>query len=123
MDHISRMFSMVEKYSANLCQHASSPRPHPLPSGKVILLTGTTGAFGAHLLSTLLDDPKVLTVYALNRSQQGNPLAERQQCALIDRGLQAVDIMGSPKLHLIEADLGRDGFGLSPKIYEEARLK
>ena len=69
--HVSRMNALLDRYSADF------PAPRLLPAllgedgrtaGEVVLITGTTGVLGSHLLSQLLADRNVERVYALNRA-------------------------------------------------------
>lgn len=89
------------------------PRPaflQPKPAdGDVILITGTTGGFGANILVQLLDDSKVLKVFAFNRPKADG--LETQKKAFRARGLPEV-VLESKKLELIEGDLGQGNFGL-----------
>jgi Male sterility protein len=75
-----------------------------------VLVTGTTGALGAYLLETLLVDPSVDEVIALNRhsrSVQAEGGGVRQQTAFDKRGINQ-DLLGSRKLTFIDADRIQD---------------
>ncbi|KAJ7204502.1 hypothetical protein GGX14DRAFT_460740 [Mycena pura] len=108
---------MVAKYAGDFPNHVGD-RALPPANAKVALVTGTTGELGCYLLASLLADDNVARIYALNRvsSQQLN-LFDRQASALRDRGLDA-SILNSPKLSLLEADVGKPMLNLSSPTYE-----
>ncbi len=83
---------------------------------KIVLVTGTTGGFGADLLEHLLLDDSVETVYALNR--KGTSAVERQTTRFHHRGLQ-VSLLASPKLKMVEGDLSSRGLGLPAQTLDE----
>ncbi|CCM03416.1 uncharacterized protein FIBRA_05547 [Fibroporia radiculosa] len=86
-------------------------------NGAVILVTGTTGRLGTHLLASLLEDTRIAHVYALNR---GSSLLERQQASFDSAHLPSAALSG-PKLTLISGDLGQDNFGLTSARCEEIK--
>ncbi|KAL6303205.1 male sterility protein-domain-containing protein, partial [Sparassis latifolia] len=90
--------------------------------GKTILVTGTTGRLGCHLLSQLLQRPDVIRVYALNRNSQGSDVAlrARQQEAFKTWGLD-VGLLNSEKLMLMASELPKRYMGLSKERYDEIR--
>ena len=99
------------------------PRPSPLrsrPIGKdVVLVTGTTGNFGCELLESLLLDNSIRVVYAINR--RGTHASDRQRAMFRAKDIDE-SLLGSPKLKLIEGDLGMFEMGLEDRIYNEVRL-
>ncbi|TFK38857.1 hypothetical protein BDQ12DRAFT_629926 [Crucibulum laeve] len=117
------MHAMSEKYSNSFPihkpSHSSAAGTHN--EGGTVLVTGTTGALGSYLLAKLVEDPKVSRVYALNRvRRQGQmPLSDTQKVSLIDRGVDPVVVLNSPKVQLLEADFTQIGFGLPSKVYEQ----
>ncbi|KAI1751424.1 acetyl-CoA synthetase-like protein [Xylaria castorea] len=74
---IAKMEELISEYS-NFITHKSKPK------SDVVVLTGATGALGAHVLSQLLDDPRVALVYSLVR---GDNAFERISKSLEERGL------------------------------------
>ncbi|KAH9840963.1 uncharacterized protein C8Q71DRAFT_854811 [Rhodofomes roseus] len=119
---VKAMRAMVEAYSKDFPTHQPSPLATAVPRGRdVVLLTGTTGSLGCHILAQLIADPGVTQIYALNRpSKNGQSLRDRQKAAAVDRGLD-VDIDGSGKVTLLEADLTLPQFGLTDTNYQEMR--
>ncbi|KAH9884554.1 hypothetical protein F4778DRAFT_787662 [Xylariomycetidae sp. FL2044] len=61
IEAMGKMFKSFDTFTAR------QPGPQPLPEKDTVVLTGATGALGAHLLDQLLDDPKVERIYALVR--------------------------------------------------------
>ncbi|OSX58884.1 hypothetical protein POSPLADRAFT_1059977 [Postia placenta MAD-698-R-SB12] len=116
--HADAMRAMVAKYSKDFPIHRGSAAAN-MESGKVVLITGTTGGLGCYALKELVADPKVARVYAFNRpAKHGQTLYERQKSALADRGLDA-SIVDSEKVVLLEGDLSAANFGLTEKVYQE----
>jgi hypothetical protein len=75
--------AMIEKYSLDLPK-LNAKASEQGPSGHVVLLTGTTGGLGAHLLAALLGDKRVTKVFAYNRPSKASTLS-RQQGVFEDR--------------------------------------
>ncbi|KAI0050788.1 acetyl-CoA synthetase-like protein [Auriscalpium vulgare] len=106
--------ALVEKYGVNFPRH--TPRSDcEEGTAEVVLLTGTTGRLGSHLLAQLLSRSSVATVFALNRASKTS-LASRQKEAFkswsLDDGL-----INSPKLILVEANFAAPKLGLDEELY------
>ncbi|KAK0463111.1 uncharacterized protein EV420DRAFT_1618923 [Desarmillaria tabescens] len=104
--HNFTMLDMARKYSTDF----------PI-SREVVLLTGSTGAFGSYILDALLRSDDVIKVYALNRSGPSGSL-QRQTDAFIERGLDS-DILTSSKVVFVDCDLAANLFGLDYSVYHE----
>ncbi|KAJ7157757.1 putative polyketide synthase [Mycena filopes] len=90
-------------------------------SDHVILLTGSTGALGCHLLAQLLSDRDVKHVYALNRQVSGGlTLADRQATALERQGLPPV-LVHSQKLTLLVGNFAEADFCITSGMMDELR--
>jgi hypothetical protein len=79
-----------------------------------IVLTGTTGCLGSHLLAQLLAPDRMERVWALNRMS----LEERQRDSFAEKSLDA-GLLDCPELALLESDLIGDKLGLSFDAYDE----
>ncbi|KAI0050801.1 acetyl-CoA synthetase-like protein [Auriscalpium vulgare] len=106
--------ALVEKYGVNFPRH--TPRSDcEEGTAEVVLLTGTTGRLGSHLLAQLLSRSSVATVFALNRASKTS-LASRQKEAFkswsLDDGL-----INSPKLILVEGNFAAPKLGLDDELY------
>ena len=101
---------LIEKYSAKL----PSFKPYQPPAGgAVVLLTGSTGALGSHILASLLSDASVTEVFTLNR---GDNVEDRQRSSFEERGL-STDLLARKKLTSLVGDIHQSNLGLP-----EARL-
>lgn len=83
----------------------------------VVLLTGSTGSLGSHVLEGLLRDSNVAKVYTLNRPGS-EPSTTRHWNRFQDKGLN-VELLLSPKLVHLVSDYTMDNLGLSSQEYDE----
>ncbi|KAF7347156.1 Acetyl-CoA synthetase-like protein [Mycena venus] len=109
---------MIAKYSEDF--KPTDLRKHVVSSnGTVVLLTGSTGGLGSHILEILLALPSVERVYAFNRRGR-RPASERQKEAFIDRALD-IDLLSSEKLVYLEGDTAREDLGLPLDVWTTVR--
>ncbi|KAF7347157.1 Acetyl-CoA synthetase-like protein [Mycena venus] len=109
---------MIAKYSEDF--EPTDLRKHVVSSsGTVVLLTGSTGGLGSHILEILLALPSVERVYAFNRRGR-RPASERQKEAFIDRALD-IDLLSSEKLVYLEGDTAREDLGLPLDVWTMVR--
>ncbi|KAL5534945.1 hypothetical protein ACEPAF_3035 [Sanghuangporus sanghuang] len=96
IEHRRRFRSLVDKYSRSFPtfsrEQSRMKRENPAVAATV-LLSGSTGAFGANILAELVASPTI----------------RRAAKAILD----------SPRVRLIEADLSIEGFGVGKDLYEE----
>lgn len=112
------MHQMVSKYIQTITPATADAGQQKDPvNAKVVIVTGTTGALGSHILAGLMNDSSVKHVYALNR-KGAVPVYDRQVAEFKKRGILNVSL---EKVSLMEADTTADGFGLSSNVYEEVR--
>ena len=111
------MLDWVDKYSTSLPTHAPDDAQCDTLPRDVVLLTGTTGAYGSNLLGELVNSPEVSLIYALNRKGKTS-IRERQQAAFQERDMDLA-ILDSPKIVLMESDLHERRLGLANDIFEE----
>lgn len=118
------MQRMLDKYTGTMQTTTSVSRSPNFPSvsrGQIVILTGSTGALGSHVLAQLLGRDGIERVYALNRTNQdGISLLDRQRSALETHGLP-VALVQSPKLVLAECDLSSVNLGLTLEMMEEVK--
>ncbi|KAF8166302.1 acyl transferase domain-containing protein [Mycena galopus ATCC 62051] len=94
-----------------------------MPAGHNVLLTGSTGALGCHLLAQLLMKDGISHVYALIRQSTAADnfsLAERQAAALQRPGLSPA-LAFSEKLTVLVGDLRDPDFALASELMDELR--
>ncbi|KAG8734983.1 hypothetical protein FRC10_011139 [Ceratobasidium sp. 414] len=117
---INSITRMIQKYDRVPALQLSPELCSP-PSERV-LLTGTTGGLGSHLLAQLLANDRVERVWALNRRSHpnGRSLRQRQCDAFQDKQLD-VALLDSPKLVLLESNIAVEQLGLPSEIYEEVK--
>ncbi|KAJ7146532.1 putative aminoadipate reductase [Mycena epipterygia] len=101
--------AMIAKYSQGF-DEAIIQQQVSATGGTVVLLTGSTGGLGSHILEILLGLNSVERVYAFNRSGR-TPLPERQKAAFVDRALD-VQLLSSKKLVYLEGDTSKSDLGL-----------
>ncbi|KAJ7667223.1 hypothetical protein B0H17DRAFT_990381 [Mycena rosella] len=111
---IDVMEAMVQKYAQGFPQHRASSEG---PKMQAVLVTGTTGALGSHVIAQLLALPDISTVYAFNRP--GSDLRARQRDSCETNGINIQ--LDSPKLKLLEGDLNLPQFGLSQEDMQTIR--
>ncbi|KAJ7452161.1 hypothetical protein B0H11DRAFT_1742224 [Mycena galericulata] len=110
------MRAMVRQYTGGFPEHCASADE---PRAEAVLVTGTTGALGTHILAYLLGLPEISTVYALNRPGS-EPTDVRQRTSFLANG-KDVQLLDLPKLKLLDGDLTLSDFGLSPKDFKSLR--
>ncbi|KAI0673258.1 acetyl-CoA synthetase-like protein [Trametes maxima] len=122
---LDEMNRLVEKYAHNwpVAQWSSTVGGTSVASSRdIVLVTGTTGRLGSHLLSQLVQKPEVAHVYALNResSHSASKLEDRQREAFKTWGLDP-SILSLEKVSFYPADLTLPSLGLNEsdfaKIY------
>lgn len=102
--HITAIQAMVDKYSlpsppCESQQQSFGPQCAP----RTLLITGTTGALGSHLLYQTAHDPKIKRIYALGRSPLHTHLQAKQKAILEFRGLSS-EFLDSPKVVMVAAE-------------------
>ena len=89
--------------------------------GMVVLLTGSTGNIGSHILEALLRDSRILRIYAFNRPSPRQPevsLLDRHRERFEDKGFDKA-LLASEKLVFLEGDASQDDLGVSPLVLNE----
>ncbi|KAL6300002.1 hypothetical protein BKA93DRAFT_741263 [Sparassis latifolia] len=107
--------AMIAQYTALLPK--STPAASKRDGGSVVLITGTTGALGAHIIASILSDSRLKRVYALNR---GTRVAERQRTAF-EAARLPVKLLSDSRLKFLEGDMMREDLGLLSAVLGEIR--
>ncbi|KAF8682432.1 Sarcoplasmic/endoplasmic reticulum calcium ATPase 3 [Rhizoctonia solani] len=117
----STMQTMIARYTQNMKVRHNDP-DWPLTGSEPIesvVITGTTGSLGSHILAQLLTNERVKRVWAINRPRRdsGVPVIERQRISFEDKALPIV-LLSHPKLTFLECNLNENQLGLSNEDYE-----
>lgn len=108
------ILTMVEEYSVGIPKLSSAlPQSH---SGTVVLLTGSTGNVGSHILAALLANPRIDKVFTLNRPSA--TLHDRQQASFLERRLD-IQLLQDSKLVSLVGDVAKVNFGIDPEVFAE----
>jgi thioester reductase-like protein len=83
---------------------------------EVVVLTGATGALGAHILDLLLKSKNVDKIYCLVRGADEHAARERVSKALQQRRL--ADLPDSNRVQVVQAQLSDPHLGLSKDLYD-----
>ena len=110
-DELNLMRSLVDHYSLfPLTNELNSPRQ------AVVVLTGATGALGAHILAGLLASSQVSIVHCLVRAASRVAAEERVSKALRARKKLGLN-MGSPRICCHPCKLSESTLGLEEDLY------
>jgi thioester reductase-like protein len=88
--------------------------------GEVVVLTGATGALGAHILDLLQKAPSIDAIYCLVRGADEHAATERVAKALEQRGLVSLPSSNTTngKVTVVPAQLSEERLGLSDEMYD-----
>lgn len=109
---ITQMATLVHKYTEDLPQ-VPPKKNQLLDASKLnVVLTGSTGSLGTHLLRSLLDDPTIMKIYCLNRSVNSR---ERQEESFTKLGLK----LSLSRVEFLKANYEKNQLGLSDAQFNE----
>ncbi|KAH6622020.1 hypothetical protein C7974DRAFT_473418 [Boeremia exigua] len=106
-----KMANMVKKYTQNMVRQKGLEARLKCAARHTVVLTGSTGSLGSHILEQLLKNPDIEKVYCMNRSDN----AESRQQDSFNRHHH--DSTNFGKAEFLKADFGTDQFGLSDEMY------
>ena len=110
--HVDQIEMMIAQYSKPWPKILGIPEP-----GTTVLLTGSTGNLGSHILEALLRDPRILRIYAFNRTSSHQPL-DRHIRRFENNGLDKV-LLTSEKLTFLEGDVSQDNLGVGSSVFNQ----
>ena len=112
------MRELVERYSSfkTAVKPATNGVDGVREDGDVVLLTGATGALGAHILDQYRSKPSVRKIYCLVRGADAPAARERVSKALEQRSLQTLE-HNDEKVVVLQATLGDLKLGLKDDMY------
>lgn len=111
-DRVAKMSEIFERFASSLASSHTAPVSTSKADGLSVVLTGTTGSLGSFLLDQYMNDPRVSTVYCLNRSTT----AEQQwvrHCSLCTTSSSST----MTQLEFVTINFGHDTFGLAHDYY------
>lgn len=111
---VARMASLAEKFTQDLPTKLLGRNPLLDKSNQNVLLIGSTGSLGLHLLRAPLKDPKVIKIFCLKRSAMGK---EIQQSRFASLGPN--DNINTPRVEFLQADYGQSQLGLADAQYRK----
>ncbi|KNG47232.1 acetyl-CoA synthetase-like protein [Stemphylium lycopersici] len=107
-----KLSAMVRKYTKDLVRPRNMSKATKRPSKQTVILTGSTGSLGSHILEQLLGNPDVEKVYCLNRSDNAE---SRQKEAFAKYHNPNADFS---RATFLKTDFSVDQFGLPDPTYE-----
>ncbi|KAF4542568.1 Acetyl-synthetase-like protein [Lasiodiplodia theobromae] len=123
-DDLELMLNLVEKYGNFNEKQKNTFQANGSVNGEdakdVVLLTGATGALGAHILHLYRVSDQTSKIYCLVRGTSSHTARERVDKALIQKGLPGLTASGHPdnsKIIVLQAQLGDSNLGLSEETY------
>lgn len=95
-------------------------QPGSSNKGDVVVLTGATGALGAHILDLLQQTETVDSIYCLVRGANDHAVKERVDKALQQRGLTSLSAsnVAKDRIQVVPAQLSNKRLGLSDELYD-----
>ena len=114
----SQIEEMIAKYTKDLPVVKGKRHIDPA-DGLVVVLTGSTGGLGSHLLADLVKNEGIKKVYTFDRSEN---VQDKQKIAFEDRSLPT-NLLKSEKLHSLTVNASRNDFGLASETLEEVKFQ
>jgi thioester reductase-like protein len=123
-DEEQLMKDLVQQYSLfdrSPSQPSTNGQPEDSKRDDIVVLTGATGALGAHILDLLQKTETVDSIYCLVRGADGHAAKERVSKALEQRGLTSLlkPGMANEKVKVVPAQLSDPHLGLSNELYNK----
>ncbi|KAI0147792.1 hypothetical protein GGR57DRAFT_505397 [Xylariaceae sp. FL1272] len=115
VDHeqIGVVNELMTKFSSNLPARGKEIERSASQGPLTVVLIGSTGYLGQHIVSDMLRDPAITSIYCLNRSINAQ---ERQEAALGEISTDIQPLLG--KLHYMNIKIGSPKLGLSAADYD-----
>lgn len=114
-DRKEKMTSTVDEFTRNLEKRSFGNAPLPRKTQRKVLLTGSTGSLGSHILRALLKDPDVSHVTCVNRSANGR----ERQLDIFQKPGSKQEPLTSSKVEFLQVSYGEHQLGLPDTQYEQ----
>lgn len=121
-NRVEHVIDLIEKYSADLPGHVHKDSSNRLDLNVTVLVTGSTGNLGSHIVAALLSSERVSKVYTLDRTNAEALPLRRLEDTFKDRGL-SLSLLSNGKLAALIGDFTAERFGLDVAVYEEVCQK
>ena len=106
-----RMQALIDKYSSNFEQQRRSDGDR----GNSVVVTGATGALGAHLVAQLSARKDVEMVVCLVRARNDDHGLQRVKDSLCERRVS----VNMSKVQVYASDLSEPGLGLAADVFQK----
>ncbi|KAJ8488656.1 hypothetical protein ONZ45_g13887 [Pleurotus djamor] len=118
-ERVTQIEDFVAKYTAMVTPKSSPAVSSPKDGGtaSVVLITGSTGILGSHILQNLINDDRVQSVFTLNR-MAATPVNERQAISFRKFSLDS-STLSSTKLTSLEGNISEPRLGLDDVTYDK----
>ncbi|KAK1754172.1 hypothetical protein QBC47DRAFT_302774 [Echria macrotheca] len=113
-----KMSFLIHKYTNDLpysCWRVVN-WPKPPQSELVVILTGSTGSLGTHILYELLKSSQISRIHCLNRSQDA-ATRQKQLLSSLRPGAQIANSLQKAEYHT--ADFSQQHLGLTKAVYDD----
>ncbi|KAH0610095.1 uncharacterized protein H6S33_012641 [Morchella sextelata] len=116
------MLQLVQKYTDSIgIRNTDLGRPTDTKNGHVIIITGVTGALGAHIFNQLHNSREgIAKIVCLCRASDNSHALSRVEKSLKARKLPGLGGVG-PKVMAVAAELGCEYLGLDKRIYDQLK--
>ena len=119
---VEAMDTLIKKYATYTTLKPANYSGLRVPdTPPIVLLTGSTGSIGSHILADLLADKRIARVYTLNRPSDMAPLS-RLQSAFREKALN-LNLLDIDSLVPLIGDVNREDFGLGTEIFSEVGVR
>lgn len=113
-DGIEKMERLFSKTVKDLPDYRRCVPRAPSTASRCIMLTGSTGYIGSHVLRVLLASPRISLIYCLNRARSAKGGQRAGQTAKVSCTEGSLD-----RVRFLTCDVAKEKFGLESKLYEE----
>lgn len=114
--------SEIEEMKELIAKYSSFPQRTPgiiQPTKETVILTGTTGSLGAHILAQIANLSDIRRIYCLVRASSESAAATRVSQTFSDKGIDLSVL--SEKVHCLPSDFSRADLGLPTNVVDDLK--
>ncbi|TBU55410.1 polyketide synthase [Dichomitus squalens] len=119
-DKIRNMEALVSRLTVDLSPSLVQNLSQRDTLGSIVI-TGTTGSLGAHVLARLLQDSNFKTIYALIREDNDRTAPKQRQISAFEHHGLDISLLESSRFAAVACALDKPFLGLPRDLYEEIR--